>query len=117
MITLDLPQTHEAESTSEYDERMLYLNGIWSRPGQRFSFRATIRVTKDGWADGVFYWQSLLLHGKPDVFFGREWVAGNIRGRDVELKGLKAEERLALDHYLIHLSTGTDAGDMGGTTQ
>jgi hypothetical protein len=84
MTPVPLPEITEANCTSDYDHRVLFLSGIWERPGNEFRLRATIMVGKDGSADGSIYWQAVRVHGQAAHYFATEWVHGFIRGRDVE---------------------------------
>src|SRR5262249_46331151 len=104
MTPVPLPEISEANCPSAYDHRVLFLSGIWERPGNEFRLRATIMVGKDGGADGSIYWQAVRVHGQAARYFATEWVHGFIRGRDVELEGYEVEPGLSPDSYRITLS-------------
>ena len=117
MTHIPLPEISEADCTSAYDHRVLFLSGTWVRPGNEFRFRATILVGKDGSADGSIYWQAVRVHGHPAHYFATEWVQGFIRGRDVDLEGNEVEPGLSRDSYRIALSGDGEAGNFGGITR
>jgi hypothetical protein len=117
MALVPAPETSEAECTSDYDHRVLFLSGTWERPGNEFRLRATIIVRRDGGADGSIYWQAVRVHGQAAHYFATEWVRGFVRGRDVELDGYEVEPGLAPDSYRITLSGDGEAGPFGGITR
>jgi hypothetical protein len=117
MTPVLLSEISEADCTSAYDHRVLFLSGTWERPGSEFRLRATIMVGKDGSADGSIYWQAVRVHGQAAHYFATEWVHGFIRGRDVELEGYEVEPGLSKDSYRITLSGDGEAGTFGGITR
>jgi hypothetical protein len=117
MTPVPLPETLEANRTSDYDHRVLFLSGTWARPGNEFRLRATIMVGKDGCADGSIYWQAVRVHGHAAHYFATEWVHGVIRARDLELDGYEVEPGLSRDSYRITLSGDGEAGTYGGVTR
>src|SRR5437868_2761633 len=116
MTTAVAPETREATESSEYDYRILYLSGVWRKPGSEFRLRATIRVDRDGAAAGPIYWQAFVAHGRPASYFATEWVRGCVKGRDIELEGYEVEPGLSPDSYRITL-TGEDAGLFHGISR
>ncbi len=117
MTPAALPETAEADCTSAYDRRILFLSGSWERPENEFRLRATIRVGKDGSADGSIYWQAVRVHGRAAHYFATEWVHGYVRGRDVELDGYQVEAGLSPDSYRITLAGDGEAGTFAGITR
>jgi hypothetical protein len=112
-----LPETAEVERTAEYDYRVLFMSGTWDMPGSAFRFRATIYVGTDGSAEGRFYWQAVLVHGRPASYFATEYVRGCVRSRSVELEGYEVEPGLSCDTYQITLDGDGEAGPFGGITR
>jgi hypothetical protein len=117
MTPAPLPEISEANCTSAYDHRVLFLSGIWEMPGNEFRLRATITVGKDGSPGGSIYWQAVRVHGQAAHYFATEWVQGVIRGRDVELGGYEVEPGPWSDSYRITLSGDGEAGTNGGITR
>lgn len=117
MSTVVKPQIVESSQTAEYDVRVLFLSGLWEKPGSKFGFRATIHVGKSGSADGAIYWRAYLVGGRPANYFATEAVHGAVRGLDVELEGHDVEPGLAIDAYKITLSGGGEAGTFAGITR
>lgn len=117
MTPAALPETAEADCTYAYDRRILFLSGSWERPENEFRLRATIRVGKDGSADGSIYWQAVRVHGRAAHYFATEWVHGYVRGRDVELDGYQVEAGLSPDSYRITLAGDGEAGTFAGITR
>lgn len=122
LLTLPMPttltRTHGEPRTSEYSERILFLSGRWSSSIQsEFVLRATIRVLRDGGAEGAIYWRSLKIAAHPQVIFGTELVHGCVQSTSVELRGHRTDPGLAVDVYDLVL-TGTDeAGTFGGRSR
>lgn len=116
MIETLAPELEEAECDSTYDHRVLFLSGGWEQAGSEFRFRATIRVEKDGEADGAMYWQAIRIRNQPADYFATEWVRGSVQGRSVALDGYRVEPGLAATLYKIRLSGDGDAGTFGGMT-
>ena len=117
MNTLTIPVTVHSTRTSEYDYRVLYLSGTWTRPGSEFRFRATLYIQKDGSADGAIYWRAVTSNGKPAGFFASEFVRGFLRQNELELDGIEVEDGLYPDSYRLRLSGGGEAGPFGGSTK
>src|SRR5262249_37958937 len=117
MTPVPLSEISEANCTSAYDHRVLFLSGAWERPGNEFRLRATIMVGKDGNAGGSFYWQAVRVHGHAAHYFATERVHGLVRGRDVQLDGYEVEPGLAPDSYRITLSGDGEDGTFGGITR
>jgi hypothetical protein len=117
MTPVPLPEISEANCTSAYDHRVLFLSGTWERTGNEFRLRATIMVGKDGSADGSIYWQAARVHGQAAHYFATEWVHGFVRGRDVELDGYEVALGLSPDSYRITLSGDGEAGTFGEITR
>lgn len=107
----------ESSQTAEYDLRVLFLSGMWEKPGSKFSFRATIYIEKDGSADGAIYWRAYQVGGQPAGYFATEAVHGAVRGLQVELEGHFVEAGLAEDAYKITLSGGAEVGTFAGITR
>jgi hypothetical protein len=117
MIAAPALEPFEADCTSAYDHRILFLSGTWEMLVSEFRLRATIIGRKDGSADGSIYWEAIRVRGYPVHYFATEWVHGFIRGRDVELEGYEVEPGLAPDSYRITLSGDGEAGTFGGITR
>lgn len=117
MPTQLAPQTVKVTSTSEYDYRVLYLSGTWSRPGSEFRLRATLLIQKDGSLDGAIYWRAVKSNGRPADFFATEHVQGSLRQNELEFDGVDAEPGLITDSYRLKLSGSGEAGPFGGITK
>ena len=117
MLTAAAPTVVESTSTSEYDYRVLFLNGKWEMPENEFQFRATITVEKDGSAHGTIFWTAVKVWGVPTTFRARECVAGFVCGVEVELRGQAVEKGLCKDHYKITLSGSDGVGAFGGISR
>jgi hypothetical protein len=111
------PEVVEAEQPADYDHRVLFLSGTWTRANSAFRFRATIFVSKDGSAEGRFYWQAILVHGVQANYFATEWVRGTVRGRGVDLEGYEVEPGIICDGYKITLAGDGESGPFGGITR